>query len=801
MYVRPGSVNGWSAGLLAAAVLWILVTGGGLSPLHAQEPEPTASAEAQEPGPESGEDAAEDGDETQDDGEDDEDDEDRELTDAERLLLSVEEPDPEDRLRFDISFTEEAGGGSGVALAEELELDGSLYVLIGRVEFEFQDIKIQAERAEIDQETKMVTALGNIVLDQGPTRLTGATMSFNLDDKTGSLTQARGYVSSDYYFSGEEILKTGERHYTVLDGSFSSCEAEVPAWSFRSKRTNVVIDGYARTRNTTLRVKKAPILYWPYLLWPVKPSRSSGLLVPKPGFSGTRGTTLGMAYYQAIGDSVDTTLYYEYSSEGFDSYGNQFRYQPTEGTYGIFEGNWIDDPRTQTKRWKASLAHESRDLPFGFRGAVVFEDASDFDYYRDFEREIRNSSRRSLSSYGFLTKNWGRQSLNIIVDQRETLLRSEKTVTLRQLPEIEYSMRATQLGNTPLYFGLNSAMHYFQNERADVFDITYSRFNIAPVLTLPVSLAPWMSLSIDASGIYTHWGDSAYLSGEAPEDAEGADAVFRGESLDRFLPSVAAEIVGPSVSRIYEGGRKWSKYKHIIEPRFAYVFVDEYDDTDRVIRFDEIDIIRGANIGRYGIINRLLAKPADEDEGGAREILSVELSRLVSFDDELPLQASSDFSMTSQSGPIDLELRFQPSEYTSLRQEIRYDTLFGGIASTSTSGTFGFGPHSIGLRWTTRMNTEFDNTRTNQFRLANEFQLVRDKLNYLSSVTFDANENFMQQQRHILEYTGNCYTMTLEFGEWGRLSRPEKENVIRFSVTLKNVGTFLDLTGGNHETL
>ena len=106
-------------------------------------------------------------------------------------------------------------------------------------------------------------------------------------------------------------------------------------------------------------------------------------------------------------------------------------------------------------------------------------------------------------------------------------------------------------------------------------------------------------------------------------------------ALTRVLPGVSTEVVGPSLSRIYEGGGKhFGKFKHVIEPRFAYAYLGEYDDRDRVPRFDEIDVINAANLGRVSLINRVLAKPADESRGSGREILSLELFQLYSFDDE-----------------------------------------------------------------------------------------------------------------------------------------------------------------------
>jgi LPS-assembly protein len=708
---------------------------------------------------------------------------------------------PEGRLRFEVKFEDEkTGGGKAVAIAEELRQEGELYVLLGGVQIYYQDVKITADRAELDPETKVVTATGNIIIDQGPSRLTGASASYNLDDKTGVLTDAHGYVSSDYFFSGKEVRKTGDTTYTVLDGIFTSCAQDVPPWSFKAHRTNVVTGGYARTHGASMRVRNVPVLYFPYLLWPVKPERSSGFLVPKPGYSARRGASLGLAYYQTIGPSFDTTLNVDMFAHNYLGVGDEFRYQPTEGTSGLFQGYWLDDPEFGKPRWRVELEHESKDLPYGFRGVVKYEDVSDFDYFLDFEREARQNSQRQLYSNGFLTKNWGRQSLNLMFDQRQTFLNQSSTVELRQLPEVEYQLRSTQLGALPLYLQLRSALHYLDVNRRVDYDNTYARAHLFPQLTLPFRATPWLSLSVNAQADLTWWGDSLFTPQELAMQPLHT-SVFRGDSLMRVLPGVSTEVVGPSLSRIYGGGKHFTKFKHVIEPRFAYTYLGNYDDADRVPRFDEIDVINAANLGRVSLINRLLAKSNDKSRSSGREILSLEVFRLYSFDQDVPLQFSRDRSMTQKAGPPSLLLRFNPSPRTNLQQEVQYNSLFGRIEATSTSGSLGIGPDSFGLRWTTRVTPEDGVTRANQIRASADVQVVPHRLRWQASANIDATQGFLQLQRHIFEYTGSCYTVRLEYGEFSPRTDQKRDKEFRFSLSLKNVGTFLDFSGGEHEDL
>ncbi len=706
--------------------------------------------------------------------------------------------DSKDRLRFEIPFDDEAGGGAAVALAEELRQDGEVYALVGNVEVRYRDVVVRADRAEIDRQTKRVQAIGEVVLDQGPTRLTAAHLEYDLENDTGRLLEARGYTSSNYYFRGREIIKEGELKYTVIDGIFTSCDQENPSWSFRTGRTQVVLEGFAKAKHARVQIKNVPVFYWPYMAWPVRSERSSGLLVPKPGYSSRRGGTLGLTWFQTLGRSYDMTFYGEASTEDYWSLGTEFRYRPSETTAGVIDGLIMNDPILEEERWKLNWNHTSDALPFGMRGVIRVDQVSDFQFFQDFERRIDQNSRRQQFSTAYATGSWGLHSLNLLADQRETILSSDSVVTLRQLPEIQYRLRSTQIGDLPIYFQAQSALHFLDVDRSEDYRGSYARADFFPQFRIPFKAFSWLSISADLAARYTWWGDSLFVSSDM--DTDGSSQ-FRGESLDRFLPIGSAAIVGPSFSRIFGvGDTTGTKYKHVVEPRFSYNFSGDFEDIDRVARFDEIDIVRSRNLGRVALVNRLLAKKAGAT-GGAREILNLELARLYSFDETEPLQRSADRLQTSQAGPISLIFRYVPSRRTTLKTEWNYNTLFGGIESTSTSGSFAFGPHNVGLRWTTRDQVETGETQTDQWRIATSIELVPRLLRLTSAVNFDGKSSYIPSQRHILDWKASCFGMRFEYAEFQNLSGTRNDKEFRFALSLKNVGTFLDLTGGGAESL
>ncbi len=744
----------------------------------------------------------------------------------------------EERITFDVSLSEDRGGGRVQGSAGNIELREGQYLLAtGGVELKFRDLELTAELARVDIPTNLLTAEGNVVLDEGPQRLTGDKLEYDLTTQTGKVTQATAFVDPDYYFSGSQIAKIGPTTYTVNDGVFTSCEQEVPSWSFHLKDANITLGEYARIRHATMKFGKLPVLYVPYMLWPATTERTSGFLVPKPGYSQRFGAELDLAYYKTLGRSADTTFFLDLSSKEFFGLGNEIRYRPSENTKGYFrayylfepddfdEGffNPIFDPDRQRgdDRWKIEFFHESKKLWGDFRGVVNLQEYSDLDYLQDFERDVRRQTRSFIYSNAFLSRNVGQTSLNIQADQREQI-RVNATDIRRQLPEVEFRVRPTRLGRSPVYFSLDSSLHYFSIEQQNFrdgfdddgnpirilnseLDEQYGRGHIAPEISIPISNLSWLSAKLNVGGRATFYSDTLTV-GE--DNTVVNPREFSGESLTRTVGEGSLEIIGPIFSRIFEkDSGRFSKLKHIIEPRITYNYLDEFEEQSSVFLFDEVDQFTPTNGVVFSLINRLMAKSRptgeDEDEGGAVEIGSFEVRQAFSFDDARPFQVDLEGNELSE-GPISMVLRLNPSTRTSFKTEMRYDTANSEVRSLRVSGSKifgGFDPkgngrpvggHRIGLSWFSNFNAMGDTTN-NQARLFTRFSLLPRRLSLEAEVTYDFEgiEKKLIQQRYFLDWKSQCYSWRLEFRE--SMVRSIEDRDIRFSLTLKNVGTFLDL--------
>jgi LPS-assembly protein len=717
--------------------------------------------------------------------------------------------DRPDRITFEFRVPRERGGGTLAGSAESIETQGEEQAeLTGDIEIKYRDLTFRADHAVLHRDTMTVEAEGDVVLDQSSRRIAAVRADFDLDTETGTFFQATAYAEPDQYFTGAVVRKTGENSFEIEKGILTSCTGDpTPDWSFRVRRAKVDIGGYAHMRGTTMRAKKLPVLYLPYMIWPARTERTSGFLVPNFGYTANRGVYLGLAYYQVMGPSADLTLQLDGYVNTYAGAGAQVRYAPTEGTKGDLSYYMLANRDTQQREWRAVWDHTASKLPGGFRGVISLNQYSDYDFFRQFQRLEGENTRRFLYSNAFLSGDWGAQSLSMQIDQRETFLGEGDTSSIqRKLPEVNFQLRKLKLGGVPLYLSMNSTASYLQSTTDDLFDVSYGRFDLAPELTLPLRVAPWLNLTLNGGGRATWWGDSRSarrvdpLTGTSETICDSGvvpdGQLYCGETLTRIYPDAGFGVVGPSFSKIFDSpGGQFSKFKHIIEPRFTYAYIGSFDEQAKVPRFDQIDSFRAAQLGTVSLINRVLAKPTDETQGGAFEMLSFTLAQSFSFDNTQPLQRSSDGSRTSTAGPISALLRVSPSKNFDLQAKADWSTLFANLDSTSLSARARADRASMNLTWYTNYNVESGKSVSDQVRFGFSLDVIKDRLTFSGQVNYDLLDAAIQQQNYALNYKSQCWSLRLEGREQTTSTYTTRD--FRFLLSLKNVGTFLDLHGGN----
>jgi hypothetical protein len=692
-------------------------------------------------------------------------------------------------------------------------------ILEGDVVITYEDIKFTADKMTYNKRTGDVTAQGHVILDQGTTRLAGSEAIFNLETKTGTFFNATGSMEPAMYFTGEKLERVDDDRYRMTNGLVTSCELDSPSWSIRVARADITLDDYARMRNVAFRVHRIPLIWLPHLVWPTKGDRSRGLLIPRimfqscdPKSAHCFGNRLELGYFIPFGDSADATLYGDLNNNGYNGLGLDLRYLPSSNVkLGELNGYVVNDVADHRKQWRYAYKHSQENLPGAFRGVVDVEDISDLDFFRNYDRDPRYHTLSQIYSSAYLTKNTTLYSVNVLADRRDIILGHTNPADLsspvikqrfEQLPSLQFRMYPSRLFGSPVYFSMeSSASHLVTNGLVNGPSANYFRGDIFPTVSMQIPSPPWFSIKPQISARETFYTSSLLQ----PSDPSTLQTAAVDKSLSRSYLQGQVEFVGPSFSRIYNeslGG--FSRFKHVIEPRFRYVYTTNVLDTQQeIIRFDTVDtpfLPVVPNSVEYSLTQRLIGK--EKEGGSAREVLSFSLRQSVSL--SKPFTSATGGNIPGSTTPPG-ENKFTPllaQLHINPYQSITFDTnaTFGNVSHqldqlSVAANLVGTGTRSdkyLSFSWFTSFQQPGVPTGTtnSQIRLNSGSSLLRDRIRADMQLNYDAHQGIFLEQRYIVGANASCYGIAVEYRRYLVYDPlPEPRNSFGLAVTLKNVGT------------
>ncbi len=655
-----------------------------------------------------------------------------------------------------------------------------LWIGDGNVHIIYQDIEIRCERAEYNRSTGDITATGEVVVDRGPSRFTADEARFNLETKTGIFFNASAFVDPMYTFSGREIEKLDEQRYRLKNARFTTCEVDDahPSWSFHFAKAVVKEEGLGKFTSTSMKIQGVPVLYLPYMVWPIKQQRAAGLLFPNIGYSDRRGYNLGLPLFVPFGQSYDVTFLADYYSEDFYGLGSLWRWAPVQGASGEINLYGLWDEPNEEFQWRIFGFHNQEDV-LGFRLLAQLESLSDIDFWQDFDRNFDANTRRDLYSFVYLTRSFGPYALNLRADHRETFL-TTSDVVLSQIPEIEVRSGSTTIAGSPVYLNLIGSLNYLSVDRGGDLQADYGRADLFPTLSYTLPGPPWLSVTPRVGGRFT------YYTAQLAEDRRS----YVDEPLDRVYATAGVDLVGPSLSRVFEGGLgPYEKVKHLIEPRFEYRYLTTTTDVSRIPIFDEVDSTpRDANFVRMILANRLLGRSSSGL--GTRELASLEFIQDLSFDDPLTTGVDGD---TSQLGPFGMALRLTPIQGTGFDARLSYDLFYKSLRSTSLAASLQRPLGSLALTWYESYNPRDGERTSSQVRSLVGFRKAGFPLELSVQLAYDIVNREIGDQRYGVGWQGSCWNISASYRDTRIGAFPTREFLI--VIGLKGVGALPEIRG------
>lgn len=643
----------------------------------------------------------------------------------------------------------------------------------GVVTLEYQDVRLTARYVRADTKAKTVVAEGDVLLEQGPTRMTGLRLDLDLFDKTGVLTDGTAEFAG-ILLRGAALAKTGARTFEIRDGTVTACEGDDPAWVFQLKDGSVTLDDYAKLRTVVFRLGGVPLLYTPYLLWPALRDRASGFLIPGIGYSSTRGGFLGLSYFQVLGRSADATLTTDLYTKEFFGVGAELRLRPSEGTRFTGAYYTVIDPNRRWQ-WKTWGSFTADDLAPRTRAVVNWTDYSDLAFFQAYDRDFNLTSTRTVGQKAFVTRSEGPFTFNLRLE-RETALYGASEVVLERKPVLEARLRPTGLFGNRVFVEAQGSGGYLRSIRPPGQPAgDYGRFDLFPRVSAPLSPVPWLSLNVEAGYRVTQYGASVSADGRTLSD----DPYTRGTA------QAGVELTGPSFARVFDVKLgKFTKLKHVIEPRADYQYQTDPGDLSRTPVFDEVDTILPSHAIRYALVQRLLAK---EKSGVSREIASFELSSLHYL--ELPVGVPS---TTSRDAPLDAVLRVNAGSALNFDARAAWDLKAGVVTSTSVSANVGSAARFLRLSYYDSRPVGAP-TPSTQLRFGGGTAIFPKQLRLDVEANYDVERGRMLEWRNLLTWEASCFKILAEYRDLRLGAVPTRD--FRIGLNLKSIGSFLDFTG------
>ncbi len=220
---------------------------------------------------------------------------------------------------------------------QTMGVDGGIYNVTGNVTLRRGDQFLGTDNIEFSQDTGTYTATGNVrYQDSGmrviAERLEGDqnTDSHRIDNVRYQLTERRGN-------GGAERIEMEQSRGRMFGSTYSSCPPSQRWWELRAQRIDVdTEEGTGVARNATLRIGKVPVLYVPWLAFPIDDRRRTGLLYPSISLSSRNGFDWRQPIYFNLAPNYDLTLTPRWMSDRGLQLGTEFRYL-TERSGGTFD--------------------------------------------------------------------------------------------------------------------------------------------------------------------------------------------------------------------------------------------------------------------------------------------------------------------------------------------------------------------------------------------------------------------------------------------------------------------------------
>ena len=449
----------------------------------------------------------------------------------------------------------------------------------GKVEARHAGQNFFADFLRYDTQLNQVTANGDVRFEQAEAVITGESLTLQLDTYAGEMIKPefelmtvpnRGRADSQNPKIESTTLPgrghadradfQDQDHFSLKHALYTTCPIDDEAWKLTVNNLDIdQVKNVGTAHDALLTFQDVPLLYTPWMNFPLDNERKSGLLAPTFGTTSTSGLEITLPYYFNLAPNYDATFSPRYLSKRGLQLGGEGRYL-MESYQGSALLEYLNDQAKGQNRWAFLFQHEQK-IDQTLVGKIDFQRVSDNDYYRDLSTLVVKTSQTLLPEQGTLDFDNELWQGQFLVQQFQLLQDPSNP-----LPVPYARLPAINLG-TDRSFGafegkLDSDFAYFKHPTLT---------NGARLTVYPQVKLPWENsyASINAKiGIHASYYN---LDNTAPK-----------QNISRVLP-ISSLDGGFTMDRDFEFAGK--HYQQTLEPRAYYLYVP-YRDQSQIPVFD-----------------------------------------------------------------------------------------------------------------------------------------------------------------------------------------------------------------------
>ncbi|MCQ8106340.1 LPS assembly protein LptD [Methylomonas sp. SURF-2] len=518
--------------------------------------------------------------------------------------------------------------------------DGEILNFAGNVDLNRADQHLSADKASYDTVADTMDAQGNVVYSESTLALAADTVSISLARNEARIRNAQFIEAAAPLRGSAAVMYRDSKSLSRYnEATFTSCPPGNQDWVMHASRVKINREsGQGSAKNAWLEFKGVPVIYTPYISFPVDNRRTSGLLAPTWSNTERNGFDFAAPFYWNIATNYDTVITPRYMQKRGGMLRNKFRYL-TETSSGSLAAEIMPyDQLREKSRYSAAFRDNSR-FTDNLNLLTNLNYVSDKEYFNDMNNALGFQTNRFLSSTSYL--NYGRPGIAFSagVNHYQSV---DKTITdagmpYDILPRVNLSLEHS-FDNMPLALGMNNQYSHFYHSEL----VNGQRLNLAPSVSFPLESSAGFFIP-KITGQYTQYQLSNQTAANQPD------------SISRFLPIFSAD-TGMTFEKQLNIGN--TAYTHTLEPRLFYLYIPRKDQSDipvfdtaafdtnfyslfRENRFSGLDRIQDANQITLAGSSRFI------DSSSGLEPLKISLGQILYFQDRtvnlpgVPNQTSS----------------------------------------------------------------------------------------------------------------------------------------------------------------